>query len=132
MNGCPPNCTCCHTDITTPFAITINPEARVDASRTASPIPRVVVGQWTELPFTVVNQGFVTGDLEIEVESAVGAEVNAPALSLTGAPMQHASFTVRLDASQIVDVTLRFWALGAMGGLANKNTLNFLLRPTSE
>ena len=54
--------------------------------------------------------------------------MDAPDTELTGAPSQRTRFRVRLAEPGAADLTLRFWAIGALGGLANKNTAHLYLR----
>jgi hypothetical protein len=115
-------------EVTAPILVTINPEARVTAEATAAPVPRAAVGEWVETPVAILNEGFVTGDLTIEATPPAGLELDLPSTLLTGEHLQFAAFRYRLVGSNPVDVSLRFWALGALGGLADKNTLSLLLR----
>lgn len=125
---CGPNCSCCVVDSDAPIAVSINPEARVTAQRTAAPLDRGHVGAWTDLPYTVMNDGFVTGPLVIETWPVDGLEIDAPQLELTGVANQRGLLHIRLAYPGSVDITLRFWSLGAIGGLANKNTVTLLYR----
>ena len=110
-----------------PLAVTINPEARVNVARSGAPIGTLKPGEWHTLAVTVVNDGFVTGPLAIEAEPVSGLRLELPAHELTGEHRQEAAFRVKLDAPTVVDVTLTFRALGALGGLANHSTVNLLL-----
>jgi hypothetical protein len=109
------------------LAVTINPEARVNVSRSGAPIGTLKPGEWHTLAVTVVNDGFVTGPLAIEAEPVSGLQLDLPNHELTGEHRQEAAFRVRLDAPTVVDLTLTFRALGALGGLANHSTVNLLL-----
>ncbi|GAA1134886.1 hypothetical protein GCM10009630_36950 [Kribbella jejuensis] len=110
-----------------PIAVTINPEARVNVARSGAPVGTLTTGEWHTIPVTVVNDGFVTGPLVVEAEPVPGLELDAAANELTGEHRQDAAFRVRLDEPTMVDVTLTFRALGALGGLANHSTVNLLL-----
>ncbi len=110
-----------------PLAVTINPEARVNVARSGAPIGTLKPGEWHTLDVTVVNDGFVTGPLAIEAEPVRGVQLDLPLHELTGEHRQDAALRVRLDAPTVVDVTLTFRALGALGGLANHSTVNLLL-----
>ena len=110
-----------------PLAVTINPEARVNVARGSAPIGTLKPGEWHTLAVTVVNDGFVTGPLAIEAEPVSGLQLELPPHELTGEHRQETAFRVRLDAPTVVDVTLTFRALGALGGLANHSTVNLLL-----
>lgn len=127
--SCEPGCACC-TPATTDaaFAVTINPEGRVEARRTDVEVEALRLGEWATIGVAVVNQGYVTGPLQLRWSTVPGVEVDAPDVQLTGAPRQDTEFRVRLAEPAAADLTLRFWALGALGGLANKNTSYLYLR----
>ena len=110
-----------------PIAVTINPEARVNVARSGAPIGTLTPGEWHTVAVTIVNDGFVTGPLAVEAEPVRGLELDLPHHELTGEHRQDAAFRVRLDEPTVVDVTLTFRALGALGGLANHSTVNLLL-----
>ena len=110
------------------FVVTINPEARVEVQRTGNQIAPLAVGEWADIPLLISNEGYVTGSLQILTVSVDGVEVDAPLTELTGLPTQEAAFRVRLVEPGAVDLTFRFWALGALGGLANKNTSHLYIR----
>lgn len=126
--SCEPGCSCCTPAVEdAAFVVTINPEGRVEAARTELPVAPVRPGEWAEIDVAVLNQGYVTGPLQLRWSRLPGLEVDAPDTELTGAARQDTRFRVRLDAGA-ADVTLRFWALGALGGLANKNTAQLYVR----
>lgn len=110
-----------------PIAVTINPEARVNVARSGAPIGALTPGEWHTISVTVVNDGFVTGPLAVEADPVRGLDLDLPLHELTGEHRQDTGFRVRLDEPTVVDVTLTFRALGALGGLANHSTVNLLL-----
>lgn len=119
---------CCGpVDTDAPLAVTINPEARVNVARSGAPIGTLKPGEWHTIAVTVVNDGFVTGPLAIEAQPVSGVQLDLPDHELTGEHRQDAALRVRLDAPTVVDVTLTFRALGALGGLANHSTVSLLL-----
>jgi hypothetical protein len=130
--SCEPGCACCTCSATAEtdaaFAVTINPEGRVEAHRTDVEVEALRPGEWATIGVAVVNQGYVTGPLQLRWSTVPGVEVDAPDVELTGAPSQDAEFRVRLAEPVAADLTLRFWALGTLGGLANKNTAYLYLR----
>jgi hypothetical protein len=133
--SCEPGCACCSPDATdAAFVVTINPEGRVEAHRTDVEVGVLRPGEWARIGVAVVNQGYATGPLQLRSSTVPGVEVDAPDAQLTGAPSQDTEFRVRLAAPAAADLTLRFWALGTLGGLANKNTSYLYLRcqPTDE
>jgi hypothetical protein len=127
--SCEPGCTCC-----TPaareaaFIVTINPEGRVEAVRTDVEVGWLRRDVWAAIPVSISNQGFVTGPLRLRWSALPGVEVDAPDTELTGAPSQQTRFRVRLAEPGAADLKLRFWAIGSLGGLANKNTAYLYLR----
>jgi hypothetical protein len=70
----------------------------------------------------------VTGPLRLRWSAVPEVEVDAPDTELTGAPSQQTRFRVRLTKPGTAELTLRFWAIGSLGGLANKNTAHLYLR----
>ncbi|WP_410786184.1 hypothetical protein [Kribbella sp. C-35] len=119
---------CCGpVDTDAPLAVTINPEARVNVARSGAPIGTLKPGEWHTLAVTVVNDGFVTGPLAVEAEPVRGLQLDLPVHELSGEHRQEAAFRVLLDSPTVVDVTLTFRALGALGGLANHSTISLLL-----
>jgi hypothetical protein len=111
-----------------PVSVTINPEARVNVARTGAPLPEFPAGEWVSIPVAIFNQGFVTGPLAIvQTRPVPGIELDLPQHPLTGRDHE-VFFRVRFEAPAVVDVELRFYALGALGGLADHNTLALLLR----
>lgn len=126
---CEPGCTCCaDTTANAVLSVTINPEARVEAHRTEVALDPLRPGEWSTVPVAIVNQGFVTGPLQMRWATMPGVDVDAQDFELTGAPTQDAQFRVRIAEPHDADITVRFWALGALGGLANKNTASLYLR----
>lgn len=129
MMSCEPGCTCCTPAATdAAFVVTINPEGRVEAVRTDVEIGRLRSDVWVEIPVDITNQGFVTGPLRLRWSTVAGVEVDAPDTELTGAPSQRTRFRVRFAEPGAAEVRLRFWAIGSLGGLANKNTTYLYLR----
>ncbi|MFC7624091.1 hypothetical protein [Microlunatus sp. GCM10028923] len=130
--SCEPGCSCCTPAVDdAAFVVTINPEGRVEAARTELAVAPVRPGEWAEIDVAVLNQGYVTGPLQLRWSRLPGVEVDAPDTELTGAARQDTRFRVRLADRGAADVTFRFWALGALGGLANKNTAQLYVRTAS-
>ncbi|MEU4191830.1 hypothetical protein AB0E69_08030 [Kribbella sp. NPDC026611] len=127
VHGEPAGC-CGPVETTAPISVTINPEARVNVARTGHRVRSLPTGEWHPIEFPIVNTGFVTGRLVIEGEPVPGVELDLPVHELTGEPRQEGSFRVRFDVPTVVDVTLSFRALGALGGLALHSSLHLILR----
>jgi hypothetical protein len=111
-----------------PIAVTINPEARVNAARTTAPIGRLTPDAWHTIDVTLINEGFVAGPLAIETDPIPGVELDLPLHELTGEHRQDIAFRIHFDAPTVVDVPLTFRALAALGGLATHSTVHLLLR----
>ncbi len=128
VHGEPAGC-CGPVDTTAPISVTINPEARVNVARTSGRrIESLPIGDWHTIEFPIVNTGYVTGQLVIEGDPVPGVELDLPAHNLTGEPRQEGGFRVRFDLPTVVDITLTFRALGALGGLAIHSSLHLILR----
>jgi hypothetical protein len=127
IHGEPAGC-CAPVDTTAPLSVTINPEARVNVARTRRRVESLSTGDWHTIEFPIVNTGYVTGLLVIESDPVPGVELDLPVHELTGEPRQEGAFRVRFDVPAIVDVTLTFRALEALGGLALHSTLHLILR----
>ena len=127
MYGEPAGC-CGPVDTKAPISVTINPEARVNVARTATRVEPVASGHWHPIDLTIVNDGYVTGQLVIESDPVPGVELDLPPHDLTGEPRQEGAIRVRFDSPTIVNVTLNFRALGALGGLATHSAMHLLLR----
>ena len=67
MYGEPAGC-CGPVDTKAPISVTINPEARVNVARTATRVEPVASGHWHPIDLTIVNDGYVTGQLVIEAD----------------------------------------------------------------
>lgn len=129
MSHCAPAVGCCGpVETDAPIAVTINPEARVSVLRTSAPLEDVAPGDWHTIDVTIVNEGFVTGPLSIEAGPVRGIDLDLPVHELTGERRQDAAFRIRFSAAAVVDVTLTFRALTALGGLAKHSTIHLLLR----
>lgn len=128
MYGEPAGC-CGPVDTAAPISVTINPEARVNVARTGTRVAPLHTGHWHPIDITIVNTGYVTGQLVIESSPVPsGVELDLPVHALSGEPRQEGGLRVRFDVPSIVDLTLTFRALGALGGLAIHSSLHLLLR----
>ncbi len=128
VHGEPAGC-CGPVETTAPISVTINPEARVNVARTSGQrVESLPVGDWHTIDFPIVNTGYVTGLLVIESEPVPGVELDLPVHDLTGEPRQEGGFRVRFEVPTVVDITLTFRALAALGGLAIHSSLHLILR----
>lgn len=133
MTHCETGCTCCAPlPANAVFVVTINPEARVNVDRTSVRVEALRSGDWAIIPVAIVNEGYVTGPLQMRWSVVPGVDIDAPDTELTGTSSQDTQFRVRLAEPNDADLTLRFWALGALGGLANKNTTSLYIRYRAE
>jgi hypothetical protein len=113
-----------------PIKITINPEARVSvvmAGALPSPAP---CGKAVDLLVKVVNQGFVTSQLEAEVVGDVPPEVtlNFHPAPLKGVPEELRMLHLTLTKPGVVDLTLAFRAHNEIPDLGGRDRVHFLLR----
>ena len=113
-----------------PIKITINPEARVSvvlAGTLPAPVP---CGKTADWPVKIVNQGFVTSQLEAGVVGDVPPEVTLdfhPA-PLKGVPEEVRVLHLTLTKPGVIDLTLAFRAHNENPDLGGRDRVHFLLR----
>jgi hypothetical protein len=113
-----------------PIKITINPEARVSvvmAGALPSPVP---CGTVADLPVKIVNQAFVTSQLEAEVVGDIPPAVTLdfhPA-PLKGVPEELRMLHLTLTKPGVIDLTLAFRAHNEIPDLGGRDRVHFLLR----
>jgi hypothetical protein len=113
-----------------PIKITINPEARVSvvmAGALPSPVP---CGTVADFPVKIVNQAFVTSQLEAEVVGDIPPAVTLdfhPA-PLKGVPEELRMLHLTLTKPGVIDLTLAFRAHNEIPDLGGRDRVHFLLR----
>ena len=113
-----------------PIKITINPEARVSvvlAGALPSPAPCGKAADW---PVKIVNQGFVTSQLEAEIVGDVppGVTFDFHPAPLKGVPEELRVLHLTLTKPGVIDVTLAFRAHNEIPDLGGRDRVHFLLR----
>jgi hypothetical protein len=110
--------------------ITINPEARVSVVMAGALPPPVPCGKAADLPVKIVNQGFLTSQLEAEVVGDVPPVVTLdfhPA-PLKGVPEELRMLHLTLTKPGVIDLTLAFRAHNEIPDLGGRDRVHFLLR----
>jgi cell division septation protein DedD len=113
-----------------PIKITINPEARVRvalAGELPSPAP---CGIATDLPVKIVNQGFVTAQLEAELvdNAPTGVTLDFHPAPLKGLPEEMRSLRIVVAQPGPVDLTIAFKAHNEVADLGGRDRSHFLMR----
>jgi hypothetical protein len=113
-----------------PIKITINPEARVSAVMAGALPSPAPCGTAIDLPVKIVNQGFVTSQLEAAVVGDVppGVTLDFHPAPLKGAPEELRMLHLTLTKPGTVDLTLAFRAHNEIPDLGGRDRVHFLLR----
>jgi hypothetical protein len=112
-----------------PIKITINPEARVSVVMAGALPPPVPCGTATDLPVKIVNQGFVTSQLEAEVvgDSPPVVTLDFHPAPLKGVPEELRMLHLTLSKPGVIDLTLAFRAHNEIPDLGGRDRVHFLL-----
>jgi hypothetical protein len=112
-----------------PIKITINPEARVSVSLGGELPPPPTCGTATELPVSIVNQGFVTAPLEATLVGNAPPDVRLEFSPdpLKGIPHELRILRVTLSKSVPTDLTISFRARNDVPDLGGRDRIHFLL-----
>jgi len=113
-----------------PIKITINPEARVSAVMAGALPAAAPCGTPTELPVKIVNQGFVTAQLEAEIvgEAPAGVSLTFHPELLKGTPEEIRKLHITLTKPGPTDITVAFKARNEIPDLGGRNRVHFLLQ----
>jgi hypothetical protein len=112
-----------------PIKITINPEARVSVVM-AGPLPQpAACGSAVDLPVIIINQGFVTAQLEAELvgNAPAGVTVDFHPERLKGVPEEVRKLRVTLTKRGPTDVTIAFRAHNEIPDLGGRDRVHFLI-----
>jgi hypothetical protein len=93
--------------------VSINPEARVTARRTAVPIPTAPCGAFSAWLIRVANTGYVTTPLVVHTAKIPGSrafDVRVAKNRLTGGQVEYRVMEVRVEIPGPIEVTLLFTA----------------------
>jgi hypothetical protein len=114
------------------ITITINPEARVSASRSGEPQKAIPCEHPMELPVKIINHGFVTASLEVSFVDSIphGISLVFSAEPLKGIKEEHRSLRVTMKEPGIADVTIAFRAKNDISDLGGRDRIHLLLRCT--
>jgi hypothetical protein len=117
-----------------PILITINPESRISVSLVGALPPPAPCGEVTELLVGIVNQGFVTAQLEAEV---VGNRPPSAAIDFHPAPLKGVrkelrSLHVILTRPGASDLTISFKAHNGAPDLGGRDRVHLLMRCLSR
>jgi hypothetical protein len=112
-----------------PLKITINPEARVSVTLAGRLPPSVPCGTATDLAVRIVNQGFVTAQLEAELVGDVraGATLDFHPEPLKGVPEELRNLCIRLIEPGSTDLTLSFRTDNNAPDLGGRDRVHFLM-----
>jgi hypothetical protein len=111
-----------------PIIITINPEARVSVTLAGALPPPAACGTAADLVVAIVNQGFVTAQLEAElVDAPSGVTLDFHPDPLKGGPEEFRKLHITLTKPGTTDVTVAFRAHNEIHDLGGRDRVHFLL-----
>jgi cell division septation protein DedD len=112
-----------------PIKITINPEARVSVALAGALPPPAPCGVATDLPVKIVNQGFVTAQLEAELvdNAPAGVTLDFHPAPLKGLPEELRALRIVLAQPGPVDLTIAFKAHDEIADLGGRDRVHFLM-----
>ena len=111
-----------------PIKITINPEARVSATLSGVLPSSPLCWAPVVVRVKVVNQGFLTARLEVELVGSPtpGVQLNFDPEPLKGVPEEVRNLMITIAAPGPTDLTLAFKAHNVGGDLGGRNRIHFL------
>ena len=112
-----------------PIKITINPEARVRVALAGELPPPTPCGIATDLPVKIVNQGFVTAQLEAELvdNAPAGVTLDFHPAPLKGLPQELRALRIVMAQPGPVDLTIAFRAHNETADLGGRDRVHFLM-----
>lgn len=112
-----------------PIKITINPEARVSVTLAGALPPSAPCGTAADLSVKIVNQGFVTAQLEAELvgDAPAGVTINFHREPLTGVPEELRKLRITLTKPGPTDLTIAFKAHNEIPDLGGRDRIHFLM-----
>jgi cell division septation protein DedD len=112
-----------------PIKITINPEARVSVALAGELPPPAPCGIATDLPVRIVNQGFVTAQLEAELvdNAPAGVTLDFHPAPLKGLPEESRALRIVLSQPGPTDLTIAFKAHNEIADLGGRDRVHFLM-----
>ena len=112
-----------------PIKITINPEARVSVALAGQLPPPAPCGIATDLPVKIVNQGFVTAQLQAELvdNAPAGVTLDFHPAPLKGLPEELRALRIVLVQPGPTDLTIAFKAHNEIPDLGDRDRVHFLI-----
>ena len=112
-----------------PIKITINPEARVSVTLAGQLPPPAPCGIAADLPVKIVNQGFVTAQLEAELvdNAPAGVTLDFHPAPLKGLPEELRALRIVLAQPGPADLTIAFKAHNEIADLGGRDRVHFLM-----
>jgi cell division septation protein DedD len=112
-----------------PIKITINPEARVSVALAGALPPPAPCGVATDLPVKIVDQGFVTAQLEAELvdNAPAGVTLDFHPAPLKGLPEELRALRIVLAQPGPADLTIAFKAHNEIADLGGRDRVHFLM-----
>jgi len=113
-----------------PIRITINPEARVSAVLAGAFPAATACGTPVDLSVKIINQGFVTSQLEAEFVGIVpaGATLNFHPEPLKGVPEELRTLRITLSTPGSTDLTIAFRSHNNAPDLGGRDRVHFLMK----
>jgi hypothetical protein len=117
-----------------PIRITINPEARVSAALAGALPSPIRCGTATELSVKIVNQGFITAQLEAELvgNAPAGVRLDFHPEPLKGVTEELRKLHITLTNPGPTDLTIAFRAHNEIPDLGGRDRIHFLMHCLSE
>jgi hypothetical protein len=112
-----------------PIKITINPEARVSVVLGGAFPPAAACGTPVDLSVKIVNQGFVTSQLEAEFVGnvPVGATLDFHPERLKGLPEELRTLRITLTSPGPTDLTIAFRSHNNAPDLGGRDRVHFIM-----
>lgn len=112
-----------------PIKITINPEARVSVALAGSLPAPAPCGTAAELLLKIVNQGFVTSQLEAKLvgDAPQGVTLDFHPEPLKGVPVELRELHIMLTKPGPTDLTIAFRADNDIPDLGGRDRVHFLM-----
>jgi hypothetical protein len=112
-----------------PIKITINPEARVSVVLAGELPPPAPCGMAANLPVKIVNQGFVTAQLEAALvdNAPAGVTLDFHPAPLKGVPEELLALRLVLAHPGPMDLTIAFKARNEIPDLGGRDRVHFLM-----
>jgi hypothetical protein len=113
-----------------PITVTINPEARASVVLVGNLPPPVPCSTAANLRVKIVNRGFVTSRLKVELAGEVRDNINIDfdPSPLKGLPEEGRNLRITLAKPDLTDVTITFKLQNETPDLDGRDRIHFLMR----